>query len=125
MSAPKSPDWRSATSRATADDIRAWAEATGQPEADGELLTRLRGLESHIRSWRRQLAAGHKAVQDAHNEAQARAAVLHAWESSWIVGVLTAAFLGELQQGAEELGIEPVVQDFPRPSSRWAPPSGT
>ncbi|AVH55879.1 MULTISPECIES: helix-turn-helix domain-containing protein [Streptomyces] len=73
---------------ATADELRAWAEATGQPEADGELLARLRGLESHVRSWRRQLASGHKAVQDAHNAAQAQAAVLHAWESSWIVGVL-------------------------------------
>jgi transcriptional regulator with XRE-family HTH domain len=73
---------------ATADELRAWAEATGQPRADGELLARLRGLESHIRSWRRQLASGHKAAQDAHNATQAQATVLHAWESSWIVGVL-------------------------------------
>lgn len=73
---------------ASAEDLRAWAEATGQPDADGELLARLHGLESHLRSWRRQLVGGHKAVQDAHNEAQAGAAVLHAWESSWIVGVL-------------------------------------
>ncbi len=46
------------------------------------------GFESHIRSWRRQLAGGHKPVQDAHNQAQADSTVLRAWESSWIVGVL-------------------------------------
>ncbi|WP_434096502.1 DUF5753 domain-containing protein [Streptomyces mobaraensis] len=37
---------------------------------------------------RRQLAAGQRAVQEVHNEAQANSAVLRAWESSWIVGVL-------------------------------------
>jgi transcriptional regulator with XRE-family HTH domain len=73
---------------ATAEDLRAWAEATGQPESAEELLARLKGLESHVRSWRRQLASGHKAVQDAHNAAQANSTVLRAWESSWIVGVL-------------------------------------
>lgn len=73
---------------ATAEDLRMWAEGTGQPEAVGELHSRLNGMESHVRSWRRQLASGHKAVQDAHNEAQANSAVLRAWESSWVVGVL-------------------------------------
>lgn len=28
------------------------------------MVARLRGFESHIRSWRRQLASGHKAVQE-------------------------------------------------------------
>ncbi|WP_406512580.1 helix-turn-helix transcriptional regulator [Streptomyces sp. NBC_00161] len=73
---------------AAAEDLEAWAQGVEQPEAVDELMARLRGLESHVRSWRRQLAAGHKAVQDAHNEAQARSQVLRAWESSWVVGVL-------------------------------------
>ncbi|MFJ4828378.1 helix-turn-helix domain-containing protein [Streptomyces sp. NPDC088747] len=73
---------------ATPDDLRQWADATGQPKAYEELRTRLAGFESHIRSWRRQLTDGHKPVQDAHNAAQANAKVLRAWESSWIVGVL-------------------------------------
>lgn len=73
---------------ATAEDLTAWAEAAGRPESADELLVRLRGLESHVRSWRRQLASGHKAVQEAHNVAQANSSVLRAWESSWIVGVL-------------------------------------
>jgi transcriptional regulator with XRE-family HTH domain len=73
---------------ATHEDLRAWAEATNQPDAAEELHARLRGLESQVRSWRRQLAAGNRPVQEAHNAAQADAAVLRAWESSWIVGVL-------------------------------------
>lgn len=73
---------------ATPEDLAQWAAACGQPQAYEELRARLAGFESHIRSWRRQLVAGHKAAQDAHNEAQATASVLRAWESSWVVGVL-------------------------------------
>ncbi|MFI9835193.1 helix-turn-helix domain-containing protein [Streptomyces sp. NPDC051913] len=73
---------------ATPDDLRAWADATGQPNAYGELLARLRGFESHIRSWRRQLASGHTAVQDTHLSAHADASVFRGWESSMIFGIL-------------------------------------
>ncbi|MFD4240816.1 helix-turn-helix domain-containing protein [Streptomyces sp. NPDC058525] len=72
----------------TADDLRAWVDATGHPGAYEELHARLRGFESEIRSWRRQLARGQRPVQEAHNAAQASARVLRAWESSWVVGVL-------------------------------------
>ncbi|CAL9561097.1 hypothetical protein SUDANB145_04621 [Streptomyces sp. enrichment culture] len=72
----------------TPDDLRKWAEATGQAEAYDELVARLRGFESHIRSWRRQLASGHKAVQDTHLRAHADASVFHGWESSMIFGLL-------------------------------------
>ncbi|MHB9860957.1 helix-turn-helix domain-containing protein [Streptomyces sp. YIM S03343] len=72
----------------TPDDLRKWAEATGAPDAYDELLARLRGFESHIRSWRRQLAAGHKAVQDTHLNAHADASVFRGWESSMIFGIL-------------------------------------
>ncbi|MEU9335796.1 helix-turn-helix transcriptional regulator [Streptomyces sp. NPDC048290] len=73
---------------ATTEDLRQWADACGQPGAYEELRARLAGFESHIRSWRRQLATGHRPVQEAHNEAQASSTVLRAWESSWVVGVL-------------------------------------
>ncbi|WP_407560036.1 helix-turn-helix domain-containing protein [Streptomyces sp. 184] len=75
---------------ATPEDLRAWADACGQPETYPELRSRLAGFESHIRSWRRQLVAGHAPVQNTHNQAQAQAqaSVLRAWESSRIVGVL-------------------------------------
>lgn len=72
----------------TADDLRKWAEACGQPEAYGELVARLRGFESHIRSWRRQLASGHKPVQDTHLGAHADASVFRGWESAMIFGIL-------------------------------------
>ncbi|MFI9580881.1 helix-turn-helix domain-containing protein [Streptomyces sp. NPDC052236] len=72
----------------TPDDLRKWAEATSQPEAYDELLARLRGFESHIRSWRRQLASGHKAVQDTHLSAHTDASVFRGWESSMIFGIL-------------------------------------
>ncbi|MFI1395381.1 helix-turn-helix domain-containing protein [Streptomyces sp. NPDC020681] len=50
---------------ATGADLDAWAAGVGRPEAAAELRGRLAGLESTYRSWRRQLAGGHRAVQDA------------------------------------------------------------
>jgi transcriptional regulator with XRE-family HTH domain len=72
----------------TPEDLRLWAEATGHPEAYDELLARLRGFESHIRSWRRQLAAGHRAVQDTHLGAHTEATTFRGWETSMIYGIL-------------------------------------
>ncbi|MEV0924538.1 helix-turn-helix transcriptional regulator [Streptomyces spongiicola] len=72
----------------TPDCLRMWTESTGQPEAYEELLGRLRGFESHIRSWRRQLATGHRSVQDTHLRAHADASVFRGWESSMIFGIL-------------------------------------
>lgn len=73
---------------ATAEDLRAWADGTGQPEMYEELLARLRGFESHIRSWRRQLSSGHKAVQDAATVEHERTEVLTIWENVLIPGML-------------------------------------
>lgn len=76
---------------ATSEDVQAWALGTGTPEAAEELTARLRGLESHSRSWRRQLAAGHRPVQDALGVEYERSSVLRAWEGAMIVGVLQTA----------------------------------
>jgi len=76
---------------ATSDDLRAWADAVGRPEVFEELDARLRGFESHIRSWRRQLAAGHRPVQDGWNAAVAQAHTLHVWEEAVIPGMLQTA----------------------------------
>lgn len=76
---------------ATAEDLVAWAEGTGQPEVIGELTARLKGLESDYRSWRRQLAAGHRPVQDALNAEHAQTKVFHAWQGAMIPGVLQTA----------------------------------
>ncbi|MBZ6250583.1 helix-turn-helix transcriptional regulator [Streptomyces olivaceus] len=76
---------------AAAEDLRAWADAVGQPEVAEELLGRLAGFESHIRSWRRQLAAGHRPVQDTWNAAVDRARTIRAFEEAVIPGMLQTA----------------------------------
>ncbi|MFJ5779883.1 helix-turn-helix domain-containing protein [Streptomyces sp. NPDC093094] len=76
---------------ATADDLRAWADAVGHPDVADELLARLKGFETHIRSWRRQLAAGHRPVQDSWNLAVSRCSVICAWEEAVVPGMLQTA----------------------------------
>ncbi|MFB6787704.1 helix-turn-helix domain-containing protein [Streptomyces olivaceus] len=76
---------------AAAGDLRAWADAVGQPDTAEELLGRLAGFESHIRSWRRQLAAGHRPVQDTWNAAVDRARTIRAFEEAVIPGMLQTA----------------------------------
>ncbi|MFI5529217.1 helix-turn-helix domain-containing protein [Kitasatospora sp. NPDC051853] len=76
---------------ATHDDLNAWAEGVGQPQAAPELKARLRAFESQSRSWRRQLAAGHRPVQDRLTVEYERSTVLRAWEGSMVVGMLQTA----------------------------------
>ncbi|WP_306334299.1 helix-turn-helix transcriptional regulator [Streptomyces sp. KL118A] len=72
----------------TQEDLAAWARAVGKPAAAEELGARLLGIESHSRSWRRQLRAGHRPVQDALTVEYERSTVLRAWEGSMVVGML-------------------------------------
>ncbi|MFF0512413.1 helix-turn-helix domain-containing protein [Streptomyces sp. NPDC004250] len=76
---------------AAADDLRAWATAVGHPDTAAELVAQLQGFESHIRSWRRQLAAGHRPVQDTWNAAVDRARTLHVFEEAVVPGMLQTA----------------------------------
>ncbi|MDF2705555.1 MAG: DNA-binding protein [Nonomuraea muscovyensis] len=73
---------------ADADELRAWADATGRPEAYEGLLAQLRGFESRIRSWRRQLASGHRPVQEAITAEHDRTRVLTIWENNLVPGML-------------------------------------
>ncbi|MFC5249823.1 helix-turn-helix domain-containing protein [Streptomyces nigrescens] len=73
---------------ATIEDLQQWAEGTGQPEAFNELRSRLHGIESHHRSWRRLLSSGHRAVQEDLNAQHAQSTIFHAWQNAMIVGVL-------------------------------------
>ncbi|AYN40766.1 XRE family transcriptional regulator [Streptomyces dangxiongensis] len=75
----------------TDDDLRAWTDAVGQSAAFDELRARLRGFESHIRSWQRQLAAGHRPVQETWNALVAESRVLHMWENNAVSGMLQTA----------------------------------
>ncbi|MEW2528114.1 helix-turn-helix transcriptional regulator [Streptomyces sp. NPDC047071] len=76
---------------ASAEDLKAWAEATGQPDLTEELLSRLRGMESHVRSWRRQLASGHRPVQENLNALHAQSSEICVWENAMVVGMLQTA----------------------------------
>ncbi|WP_369189571.1 helix-turn-helix domain-containing protein [Streptomyces sp. R08] len=75
----------------TDDDLRAWTEAVGRPAVFPELRARLKGFESHIRSWRRQLAAGHAPVQETWNAIVGESRTLHVWDNSVVNGMLQTA----------------------------------
>ncbi|GAQ69693.1 helix-turn-helix protein [Streptomyces turgidiscabies] len=72
---------------ASAADVEAWAQAAGATEAASELTGRVRGLETSHRSWKRQLAAGHRAVQESHVVQEAEAEVIHLFEAGIIPGI--------------------------------------
>ncbi|MFC9424524.1 helix-turn-helix domain-containing protein [Streptomyces sp. NPDC056987] len=76
---------------ATAEELRQWAAATDHPHVAEELTARLAGLESHVRSWRRQLAHGHQSVQENINAEFDRTRTFRAWEAAMIVGSLQTA----------------------------------
>ncbi|MFG2863028.1 helix-turn-helix domain-containing protein [Streptomyces sioyaensis] len=76
---------------ATPEDLRAWVDATEQPDSFDELYARLKGFESQIRSWRRQLASGHRPVQENWNSEIARTKVILGWQESVIEGMLQTA----------------------------------
>ncbi|WP_046503110.1 helix-turn-helix domain-containing protein [Streptomyces odonnellii] len=72
---------------ATNADLEAWARGVGRPESAGELKGRLAGLESTYRSWRRQFAGGHRAVQDALGAQHERTKVLRGVSAAVVPGV--------------------------------------
>ncbi|WP_030612029.1 helix-turn-helix domain-containing protein [Streptomyces achromogenes] len=92
----------------TVEDLRSWAEATGQAAAGGELCARLKGFESQIRSWRRQLAAGHRPVQDSWNTVISNSTTVREWETSLVPGLLqTADYARHVFQGHSQLQNSP------------------
>jgi transcriptional regulator with XRE-family HTH domain len=72
---------------ATDADVEAWARAAEQPGEAAELRRALRTLETAYRSWRRQLSAGHRAVQDGHRVQEAQAETVHIFEPGIIPGI--------------------------------------
>lgn len=73
---------------ATPEDLRAWADATEQPDAYAELTARLAGFESHIRSWRRALANGFKPLHESLSNEIERSSEIWVWEESVVVGLM-------------------------------------
>ncbi|MCC2279665.1 helix-turn-helix transcriptional regulator [Streptomyces sp. ET3-23] len=76
---------------AASADLKAWASAIGRSDVTSELLGRLRGLEMQYRSWRRQLAAGHRAVQENAGLVERRSRTIHGFESGIIPGLFQTA----------------------------------
>lgn len=72
---------------ATAADLEAWAVAAGACDAVDDLLARLRNLETQHQSWRRQLSAGHRAVQERIGAEQQVTTKWRGYETSVIPGL--------------------------------------
>lgn len=72
---------------ATSTDLDMWAVRVGHPEYAVELRGRLAGLESTYRSWRRQLAGGHRAVQDALGAQHERTTTFRGFSAAVVPGV--------------------------------------
>ena len=81
------------TQRPSKGDIGAWADATGQPGAAGELLDMLADVEAVHRTWRGQLRGGGAAVQDDYDRRVRAAALVRAVSPLVVPGLLqTAAY---------------------------------
>ncbi|WP_314412429.1 helix-turn-helix domain-containing protein [Streptomyces kroppenstedtii] len=75
----------------TTEELRQWTAACGQEALFDGLLAQLRGFRSHIRSWRRQLARGHRPVQQTFAAEYQRSKVVHGFESVTVPGILQTA----------------------------------
>ncbi|WP_432095939.1 helix-turn-helix domain-containing protein [Streptomyces sp. bgisy100] len=105
---------------ATLADLDTWARGVGQPESSTELKGRLRGLESTYRSWRRQLAAGHRGVQDAIGTQHDRTSRFQGFTASVIPGIFQTADYARsvLSRYAELHGVERDIEDGVRSRMR-------
>ncbi|MFF8915918.1 helix-turn-helix domain-containing protein [Streptomyces sp. NPDC015032] len=72
---------------ATADDLEAWAAAAGAEVEAADLRSRLRGLESQQRSWRRQLSTGHRGVQEKYVAEYRATSTVRGYEATVIPGL--------------------------------------
>ncbi|KWX05896.1 hypothetical protein TH66_00805 [Carbonactinospora thermoautotrophica] len=72
----------------TEADLAAWAQAVGAPHAVEALTARLRALETHYVTWRRQLRAGTRPRQQASLDLEARSGIIRAMETAVVPGLL-------------------------------------
>jgi hypothetical protein len=85
---PKVSKLESGKQTPTPVDLDAWATAVEKPDAAAELKGRLRGLETRYRSWRRQLAGGHRVRQEVSVCEESKSTVIRAFEPSVVPGML-------------------------------------
>jgi transcriptional regulator with XRE-family HTH domain len=72
---------------ATLEDLEAWAAAVGATEASADLRSRLRNLEIQQQSWRRQLSAGHRGVQERIGAEQTYISTWRGYETGVVPGL--------------------------------------
>jgi len=77
--------------RPTAEEVAAWAEATGVGADLEDLLSDLRSLRVESAPWRRQLRGGHARRQRASLGLEASASLIRAFEPAVIPGLLQTA----------------------------------
>ncbi|MFC1418490.1 helix-turn-helix domain-containing protein [Streptacidiphilus cavernicola] len=75
----------------TAEDLRAWADGVGAPDVAAELVARLRGFETRYRTWKRQLASGHRARQELGTTELSRSQTVCCYEPAIIPGLMQTA----------------------------------
>lgn len=94
-------------------DLRAWAEAAGQPEAAQTLAGELAALESFYQEYRRRLRSGMRFRQQEAFDAEAKARQIRVFDTHYVAGPLqTAAFARHmLAKGARLHGAPDDVQD--------------
>ncbi|WP_087883911.1 helix-turn-helix domain-containing protein [Streptomyces alboflavus] len=71
----------------TPSDLDQWAAAVGAPETAADLKSRLRGVRSQQRAWRRQLASGHRGVQEKYVAEYRRTSALRGYEATVVPGL--------------------------------------
>lgn len=76
---------------ASRPDLETWAQAVGRPEATAELVGLLAGMASHVRSWQRQVAAGHRSRQELGTAETQLTRRLRALEMVRVPGLLQTA----------------------------------
>jgi len=91
------------TQRPSESDIRAWADATGRPEAAGELLDLLADVEAVHRTWRGRLRGGAAALQDDYDRRVRAAKLVRAVSPLVVPGLLqTAAYARAIMTQVQE-----------------------
>ncbi|WP_424642476.1 helix-turn-helix domain-containing protein [Embleya sp. AB8] len=75
----------------TGADLDAWAQTVGRPHVAPELKARLSRFETTYRTWKRQLAAGHRPRQEAGVVEIKRTRVLRGFEAGVIPGIFQTA----------------------------------
>jgi transcriptional regulator with XRE-family HTH domain len=86
------------------DEIRAWAEATGQPDEAGELIDLRADIQAVHRTWRGRLRGGGAAVQDEYDRRIRAAKRMRAMSPLVVPGLLqTESYARAIIAGSAEI----------------------